>query len=505
MDILSIPIPGGAAHLHLNPGRSEIATDLTWPSHQILKDAGNESPTLADFDGDGDMELLCIHAGQFGYAKPDSDITLPWKFEAIGQRAGLGRFTHGLGVGDVDGDGKMDLLEKNGWWRQPAKENEEFQFYPVKFAESGGAQMFAYDFDGDGDNDIVSSQNAHGHGLCWFERRGKDLNDCFFVKHQIMGSKDSDNPYGLAISQLHALALADIDGDGVKDIVTGKRFWAHGGKDPGTQQLPVLYWFKTKRSRLGVEFVPMHIHDRIGVGTQLVTGDRDNNGHENIVVGNKLGTFLLLNNGTEELQLQPSDRPPSIIGTADFAGGVRSTQPLSPAEEQASFVLPHGFEAQLFSSEPQIAKPLNMAFDHRGRLWITNTVESPHPASIGEKGRDSIKILEDTTGDGRADKVTTFADKLNIPKGLYPYADGVIYLTSPTSSIFAIQTVTVWQTSEKCFTDPSIQLATLMECAMHSHEDTMAGCILAMASTTNLKFPVQTVTRLPCTRAIPFA
>ena len=432
IDILSIPIPGGAAQLHLNPGQSKISKDLNWPSHQILSDVGNESPTLVDFDGDGSsMDLVCIQGGQFGYAKPASDVTQRWQFITIGQRTGLGRFTHGLGVGDIDGDGKMDLLEKDGWWRQPAKENEPFQFYPVKFAESGGAQMFAYDFDGDGDNDIVSSQNAHGYGLCWFERRGKDLNDCLFVKHQIIGSKPSGNPYGLSISQLHALALTDIDGDGIKDIVTGKRFWAHGGKDPGAQQLPVLYWFKTGRSRLGVEFIPMQIHDRIGVGTQLVTGDVDNNGHVDIVVGNKLGTFLLLNNGTEEPQPQRSGRPTSIVGTADFAGGVRFTEPLSPAEEQASFVLPPGFEAQLFASEPQIAKPLNMAFDHRGRLWVTNTVEYPYPAPIGEKGRDSIKILEDTTGDGRADKVTTFADGLNIPMGLYPYADGVICFSIP--------------------------------------------------------------------------
>ena len=107
----------------------------------------------------------------------------------------------------------------------PDSPERAFEFHPVKFAESGGAQMFAYDFDGDGDNDVVSSQNAHGYGLCWFERRGNSPDDFLFVKHSILGAEPSSNPYGVCFSQLHALALADMDGDGVKDLVTGKRFW----------------------------------------------------------------------------------------------------------------------------------------------------------------------------------------------------------------------------------------------------------------------------------------
>ncbi|MCH7988059.1 MAG: HEAT repeat domain-containing protein, partial [Planctomycetes bacterium] len=100
-------------------------------------------------------------------------------------------------------------------------------------------------------------------------------------------------------------------------------------------------------------------------------------------------------------------------------------------EEQKSFKLPAGFEIQLFASEPEITKPLNMAFDDRGRLWITNTVEYPYPAPPDRKGKDSIRILEDTDGDGRADKITTFVDGLNIPMGLYPYKNGVIAFSIP--------------------------------------------------------------------------
>ena len=121
-----------------------------------------------------------------------------------------------------------------------------------------------------------------------------------------------------------------------------------------------------------------------------------------------------------------------VVRASDpFAAGVRPTEPLTPAQEAKTFLLPDGFRIQLFAAEPQINKPMNMAFDTRGRLWVTSTLEYPFPAKPGRKGRDSVKVLEDTNGDGRADKVTTFADGLNIPIGVYPYRDGVIVWSIP--------------------------------------------------------------------------
>jgi putative heme-binding domain-containing protein len=102
----------------------------------------------------------------------------------------------------------------------------------------------------------------------------------------------------------------------------------------------------------------------------------------------------------------------------------------SPAEERASFRLPPGFEAQLVAAEPDIQKPINIAFDAKGRLWATCTIEYPYPAAEG-KGRDTVKILEDFGPDGRARKVTTFADGLNIPIGVLPYQDGAIVYSIP--------------------------------------------------------------------------
>ncbi|UUO04846.1 c-type cytochrome [Blastopirellula sp. J2-11] len=114
-----------------------------------------------------------------------------------------------------------------------------------------------------------------------------------------------------------------------------------------------------------------------------------------------------------------------------FQSNVRPTDPLTPAAEQASFTLPSGFRMDLFAAEPQIAKPLNMAFDARGRLWVTETLEYPYPVPVGQPGRDAIKILEDTDGDGRADKTIVFADGLNIPIGLYPFAGGCVVYSIP--------------------------------------------------------------------------
>ncbi len=113
-----------------------------------------------------------------------------------------------------------------------------------------------------------------------------------------------------------------------------------------------------------------------------------------------------------------------------FADHIRKTDFQSPEDERKSFKLPEGFEITLFASEPDISKPINMEFDEKGRLWVTNTVEYPFPAAPG-KGRDRITILEDTDGDGKADKFTHFTDNLNIPIGVTPVKDGAIAYSIP--------------------------------------------------------------------------
>ena len=435
VDILAIAMPGRVAHWYENSGRK----DGYWKKQAAIDDVGNESPEFTDLTGDGRPELVCCRGGAFGYAEPDPEKPgAEWSFVPITPSRGFGSFTHGLGVGDVDGDGRLDLLETNGWWRQGAKKGDIFEFHPVRFARSGGAQMYAYDFDGDGDNDVLSVQNAHAYGLTWFEQVIDADGKRKFLENSILTSRPADSPYGLSISQMHAVALVDIDGDGVRDIVTGKRFWAHAGGDTGSQQLPVLYWFRTIRSPSGLNFEPWLIDERSGVGTQLVVGDISGNGLPDIVMGSKMGTYVMLHEARQATAEQYGNARPKkrkemahTPGTNLFASHVRETGPRTPREELESFTLPEGFEVRLFASEPRINKPLNMAFDTRGRLWVSNTLEYPYPVGLDKKGRDTIRILEDTDFDGRSDKVTTFADGLNLPMGLYPYGDGVICFSIP--------------------------------------------------------------------------
>ncbi len=291
-DILIIGFPGQDTSWFENPKGAEGH----WKRHKIFAQTDNESPTFADLTGDGKPELVCITKGKYGYASPDlKKPTEPWTFHPISPNNGYGNFTHGMGLGDVNGDGRTDLLEKDGWWEQPAslEGDPEWQHHKHPFG-SGGAQMYVYDVNGDGLNDVVTSLAAHAFGLAWFEQV-REGSDSKFVRNLIINEKPSDNAYGVKFSELHAIDLVDVDGDGLKDIVTGKRFWSHGRTgDPDRNDAAVLYWFQLVRGAdKSVDFVPWLIDGDSGVGTQVVAGDVNKDGLPDVVVGNKKGTFVL--------------------------------------------------------------------------------------------------------------------------------------------------------------------------------------------------------------------
>jgi hypothetical protein len=292
-DILVIGFPGTDTSWFENPQ----GKDGHWTRHKIFAQTDNESPTFADLTGDGRPELICITKGHYGYAEPDwSDPRKPWTFHAISPNNKYGNFTHGMGIGDVNGDKRLDLLEKDGWWEQPAslKGDPTWTFHPQPMG-TGGAQMHVYDVDGDGLGDVITSLTAHSFGLAWFQqyREGREIK---FREHVFMNKDPGENKYGVKFSEIHAIDLVDMDGDGLKDILTGKRFWSHGRTgDPDRNDAAVLYWFKlTRGADKQVDFVPNLIDDASGVGTQVVATDINGDSLPDIVVGNKRGTFVYI-------------------------------------------------------------------------------------------------------------------------------------------------------------------------------------------------------------------
>ncbi len=293
-DVLVIGFPGAETYWYENPR----GASGHWSRHLALDVTDNESPTFTDLTGDGQPDLVCSSKGAYGWASADpANPTQPWHWHDLSPNHQYHKFTHGLGVGDVNGDGRMDLLEKDGWWEQPPSlvGDPVWTHHPFAFG-TGGAQMYAYDIDGDGRNDVITSIAAHGYGLAWFQNVDDGKGGTTFREHLIIDKAPSESRYGVAFSQLHAVDLADIDGDGLKDIVTGKRFWAHGPTgdvEPGAPA--VLYWFQLVRRADGmVDFVPHLVDNDSGVGTEVMATDVNGDGRPDIVVGNKKGAFVHL-------------------------------------------------------------------------------------------------------------------------------------------------------------------------------------------------------------------
>jgi hypothetical protein len=271
-----------------------------WPEHEAWHSSCNETPLFTDLFGDGHRVLIMgwqpkgkKNEGQMAWFTPGSDPTQAWEMHAISEPSspgkvipGTSQFSHGLGTGDLNGDGRLDVICTGGWWEQPESgrsSSTPWTFHPAKLGDDV-ADMIAYDVNHDGKTDVIAS-SAHQFGIWWFERTGNTDGDTAFVKHDL---------FPTLVSETHALIAADINRDGLADLVTGKRFWSHGRHEAGSDQPARLFWFQAARDSDGkITFTPREIDDQSGIGTQFVVTDFNGDGSLDIVTANKKGVFLL--------------------------------------------------------------------------------------------------------------------------------------------------------------------------------------------------------------------
>ncbi|HSK02038.1 MAG TPA: VCBS repeat-containing protein, partial [Kofleriaceae bacterium] len=238
---------------------------------------------FADLFGEGRRVMImgAEDPGIVAWYEPGPDPTQPWRRHAISEPGfpGAYRYFHGLGVGDVDGDGWLDVLTTIGWF-QRGLDRTRWTFHPLAFGEDPCSTMFAHDFDGDGRADIVCA-HPHTYGIdLWLQQAGGR-----FVRQ----------PIDETISQLHSAGMRDLDGDGAPELVSGKNWRAHppGYGDEGEDDPTLLvYWTSARDGAGGVRFDRHVIDDESGVGRNVTIADADGDGDLDLVISSKKGLFL---------------------------------------------------------------------------------------------------------------------------------------------------------------------------------------------------------------------
>lgn len=299
-DLIVIDFPGKPCYWMENPKGDP---SKHWTRHTIWHSACNETPLYQDLLGTGKRVLIMgfqpqgkketDNDGQMAYFTPNAkDPNALWVMHPISTPSAPGkptpgtmRFSHGLGVGDVNGDGKSDVICTGGWWEQPKEISDQaWTFHPGNLGEAC-ADMFVAELDGPGKRGILST-SAHKFGIWYHSPNANPKANPSFTTQTL---------FGRLVSETHAAHYVDIDGDGLKDLVTGKRWWSHGRSEPGHGWNANTYWLKAAREKDGaINFTPIVIDDDCGVGTQFEVKDITGDGLHDVIVSNKKGVRILV-------------------------------------------------------------------------------------------------------------------------------------------------------------------------------------------------------------------
>ncbi|QMW00613.1 FG-GAP repeat domain-containing protein [Spirosoma foliorum] len=286
-DVVIIDFPGKPAFWFENP---KTKTDGAWKKHILADSVGiaNESPGFIDIDGDGRLDILCGDKAkkQIIWLKPPvKPGDTEWQRFALSQEnvPGTETFSHGIGFGDINKDGFNDVVVREGWFEGTAdKKSANWVFHPADIGEPC-SHMQILDVNGDGKNDVVSA-SAHALGIWWHEQVMDEQGKINFKTHLMSNTT----------AQTHSSIMTDLNGDGRKDYITGKRFLAHHGRDPGDSDPGILLWFEFTPGK--APYYKEHVIDNdSGAGLNIVTHDMNGDKKPDIVIANKNGVFLFEN------------------------------------------------------------------------------------------------------------------------------------------------------------------------------------------------------------------
>jgi hypothetical protein len=290
-----------------NPGK----TGVKWNSHAIHLAEGLEGMVIGNLSGKSEKDVLVNYfarrpgRGLIWFEHIDK---APWFIEHVLGPENVG-VSHGSGIGDINGDGRNDVVTTSGWFESPPNPMEDkwiwhpdYQFSAYGATRPGGAglPMLVADVDGDGRNDIIIGSD-HGYGLGWFQQKMENGKRSFQL-----------NWIETEYPTFHTMGLGDLDGDGRPELVTGKQLFAHNGGDVGGFEPSFVFYYTFAKGRfqrhivsysyLAPYFVPGSEKTPppdfvAGVGMRLQIADMDGDGRRDIIIPNRSGLYVFYNKG----------------------------------------------------------------------------------------------------------------------------------------------------------------------------------------------------------------